>query len=70
MLKLGCTMYDLKLRFKVQGSRFNIEGVKLGLRLRFKTNVFKDMILKDFINLVILQILYQNIVDIASLISK
>jgi hypothetical protein len=63
-------MYDLKLRFKVQGSRFNIEGVKLGLRLRFKTNVFKDMILKDFINLVILQILYQNIVDIASLISK
>ncbi len=58
MLKLGCTMYDLRLRFKVRGSRFNVEGVKLGLGLRFKTNAFKEMILKYFINLMVLQIFW------------
>jgi len=51
-------MYDLRLRFKVRGSRFNVEGVKLGLGLRFKTNAFKEMILKYFINLMVLQIFW------------
>jgi len=56
-------------RFKIKGLRFNVKGVKLKLKLRLKIDVFKEMKLKDLINLVILQILHQNILNITLLAS-
>jgi hypothetical protein len=58
------------VRFKIKGLRFSVKGVKLKLRLGLKSDVFKEMKLKDLINLVILQILHQNILDITSLASN
>ncbi len=59
---------NLTVKFKVKGLRFNVEVVKLGLRLWFKTNVFEEKIIKNFINIMILQIFHQNILDITLLI--
>jgi thiamine pyrophosphokinase len=73
MLKLRCMVCSLRFehkRFKIKGLRFNVKGVKLKLRFGLKSNVFKEMKLKDLINLVILQILHQNILDITLLASK
>jgi hypothetical protein len=70
MLKLRCMVCSLRFehrRLKIKGLRFNVKGVKLKLKLGLKTDVFKEMKLKDLINLVILQILHQNILDITSL---
>jgi hypothetical protein len=65
-----CSLGFEHKRFKIKGLRFNVKGVELKLRLGLKIDVFKEMKLKDLLNLVILQILHQNILDITSFASK
>ncbi len=67
-IKIKGRSKGLTLKFKIKRLRFNVDLVKLGLRLQFKTNVFEEIIFQNLINLMILQIFHQNIVDITLLI--